>query len=75
MALQSWAKHLKKLRDGTAKTPPSPEAAAAAFEKEVENLQALHDKVQQVYQQSPEPPEELRKLRIALEAHMMFLKI
>lgn len=75
VALQSWAKHLRMLHAGTSKPPTNPEAAAAAFTKEVGKLQSLYEKVQHIYQESPEHQEELRKLRIALEAHMKFLKI
>lgn len=72
---EALQKHLKMLRAGTSKPPTNPEAAAAAFTKEVEKLQSLYEKVQHIYQESPEHQEELRKLRIALEAHMKFLKI
>ncbi|XP_056892626.1 coiled-coil domain-containing protein 40-like [Takifugu flavidus] len=72
-ALQNWAKHLKMLRDGTSKPPTNTEAVTAAFSKEVENLHSLYEKVQHICRECPENQEELRRLRIALEAHMTFL--
>uniref|UniRef100_A0A674MJ37 Coiled-coil domain-containing protein 40 n=1 Tax=Takifugu rubripes TaxID=31033 RepID=A0A674MJ37_TAKRU len=75
VALQNWAKRLKMLRDGTSKPPTNTEAVTAAFNKEVENLHSLYEKVQHICRECPENREELRKIRIALEAHMMFLKI
>ena len=63
------------LRAGSSKLPTNPEAAAAALDAEGEKLHSLYDKVQHICQESPEHQEELRKLRIALEAHLMFLNI
>lgn len=72
--LQNWAKHLRKLRDGSTKAPSDAGAAAAALSREAENLRGLYDKVLLVCQERPENQEELREIQIALEAHMMFLK-
>lgn len=75
VALQTWAQHLRRLRDGTSKAPAPPEAAAAAFGREVEYLHSLHHRLLSLRPQCPKKQEKLRKLRLAVEAHVMFVEI